>query len=585
CRHIFYLRKALNMETLIPTQCLMERWLLSTARSYYSVRSRRETPWDVNRKYREAKQVTARICATLSEFGMSEFRVALGVLRRLDMIMKNGKMDHVERMLSTLSDAASSVDGSLSEYVQSDPVTSPARTIPSPPVPARTIPPPPVSPPHNRPASHPSPPPESVVFGDNEDYSSENGDATFQRTSDQPVDSQNEQQSELESIVQPLIPSTVNSNQQTNSRTINFSAGPHISFEVENPIKSRGRPRQKPKNLSLQNVHDTLDNSPTFASLQILRQFKTYIFVSRPKNPTAYKLSKVPATKVVWRLDGLTRVLPAGLLRRCQEKPTALQKKHVGLAEKDTALEVHGVGCFDGSTLRVMRSWHDAMSAMKLLDRTVAWIRAIDFGIEVPEDFYIVEDASLSDRVNQIDPLSSDMEICYLAAKGTLGDKVMHTTTASLFGQDPSTLVLDCTLFGIVVNGTSTTDMSKIEAALFKLSREKIVIPFNFNGNRWCSIMVDLAVPEIKYYGPMRSSYTKDARGFAEKLKPLLPVDPGETFRVLPYETGMDVQVDSYNCGVYVLLGFEQFVGKEALGNLSKKKLDYFRYRYLSISV
>ncbi|KAE9057748.1 hypothetical protein PF010_g31255 [Phytophthora fragariae] len=68
CRHVLYLRKALSMESVIPTQCLEERWLISTLRapcllpdftsesfSVASVPPRGSAPWDVNRKYREAK--------------------------------------------------------------------------------------------------------------------------------------------------------------------------------------------------------------------------------------------------------------------------------------------------------------------------------------------------------------------------------------------------------------------------------------------------------------------------------------------------------------------------------------------------
>ncbi|POM62998.1 hypothetical protein PHPALM_27779 [Phytophthora palmivora] len=42
-----------------------------------------------------------------------------------------------------------------------------------------------------------------------------------------------------------------------------------------------------------------------------------------------------------------------------------------------------------------------------------------------------------------------------------------------------------------------------------------------------------------------------------------------------------DVQSDSYNCGVYVLLAFEIFCGSESLGHLDKKTLQCMRYRYL----
>ncbi|ETP53737.1 hypothetical protein F442_01382 [Phytophthora nicotianae P10297] len=51
--------------------------------------------------------------------------------------------------------------------------------------------------------------------------------------------------------------------------------------------------------------------------------------------------------------------------------------------------------------------------------------------------------------------------------------------------------------------------------------------------------------------------------------------------RVGTYESGLGVQVDSYNCGVYVLLAFEIFCGAEPLGHVDKKTLQCLRYRYL----
>ncbi|OWY93170.1 hypothetical protein PHMEG_00037534 [Phytophthora megakarya] len=70
CRHVFYLRKALDMETVIPTQLLPSRWLLSSVRtevpledipgkafSIGKVLDDEDKPWNANRKFREANYV------------------------------------------------------------------------------------------------------------------------------------------------------------------------------------------------------------------------------------------------------------------------------------------------------------------------------------------------------------------------------------------------------------------------------------------------------------------------------------------------------------------------------------------------
>ncbi|KAF1786541.1 hypothetical protein GQ600_2578 [Phytophthora cactorum] len=79
----------------------------------------------------------------------------------------------------------------------------------------------------------------------------------------------------------------------------------------------------------------------------------------------------------------------------------------------------------------------------------------------------------------------------------------------------------------------------------------------------------------------MSSSYSNNTIVLAETLKPLLPLEDSLRFRVSPYATDMGVQVDSYNCGMYVLLAFEEFVGKEPLTYISAKELPFFSYRYL----
>ncbi|ETO77469.1 hypothetical protein F444_07341 [Phytophthora nicotianae P1976] len=61
----------------------------------------------------------------------------------------------------------------------------------------------------------------------------------------------------------------------------------------------------------------------------------------------------------------------------------------------------------------------------------------------------------------------------------------------------------------------------------------------------------------------------------------LLPNDARPRPRMQTFEPGLEVQVDSYNCGIYVLLAFEMFCGAEPLGHLDKKTLQCLHYRYL----
>ncbi|KAG3110498.1 hypothetical protein PI124_g19673 [Phytophthora idaei] len=93
------------------------------------------------------------------------------------------------------------------------------------------------------------------------------------------------------------------------------------------------------------------------------------------------------------------------------------------------------------------------------------------------------------------------------------------------------------------------------------LSEEKVLFPVNCNGNHWCFMVMNLEKGKM--------------------LISLLPNGARPSQRVQTYESGLGVQVDSYNCGVYVLLTFKVFCGAEPLGHLDKKTLQCLRYRYL----
>ncbi|KAG3077192.1 hypothetical protein PC121_g7490 [Phytophthora cactorum] len=86
---------------------------------------------------------------------------------------------------------------------------------------------------------------------------------------------------------------------------------------------------------------------------------------------------------------------------------------------------------------------------------------------------------------------------------------------------------------------------------------------------------------KVAIYDSSSSTYLTCVRSVAQTLITLLPEGARPSPRVQTYESGLGAQVDSYNCGVYVLLAFEMFCGAESLGHLDKKSLQCLRYRYL----
>ncbi|KAF1784425.1 Ulp1 protease family, C-terminal catalytic domain [Phytophthora cactorum] len=83
------------------------------------------------------------------------------------------------------------------------------------------------------------------------------------------------------------------------------------------------------------------------------------------------------------------------------------------------------------------------------------------------------------------------------------------------------------------------------------------------DSNYWCSIMIDIAKRTVYIYDSMQSSYLRTVR--------------------VTYDSDLGVQLDNYNCGVFVLLAFEHFTGAPSVGRMDKKLIMYLRYRYLSL--
>ncbi|EGZ19022.1 hypothetical protein PHYSODRAFT_301446 [Phytophthora sojae] len=101
CRHVFYLRKALGFESIIHTQLLHPRWLLTTLRSstdapqlpgaplaVSSVLPEPRASWNSNRKFRETNAVASTISEQLSGL----------VLQDVAKRFKHGEYTAISRM-------------------------------------------------------------------------------------------------------------------------------------------------------------------------------------------------------------------------------------------------------------------------------------------------------------------------------------------------------------------------------------------------------------------------------------------------------------------------------------------------------
>ncbi|KAJ8556614.1 hypothetical protein ON010_g9351 [Phytophthora cinnamomi] len=255
------------------------------------------------------------------------------------------------------------------------------------------------------------------------------------------------------------------------------------------------------------------------------------------------------------RPEEIVRVFPLDLIKKCVAKVSAYQRKHSGVRGLDIALEIIGVGRIGENGERL------------------SWIEQLDLSRLVNQRFKVEKDPELPAKTKNIPILPPETEVFDLVAKECLSDEVMKMVLTKKFGPDPNVVVFDASTLGVTVDGSVSADTSNIRRAMEGLSTEMVLFPVNCNNNHWCSIVVNLAKGKVYIYDSSSFSYLLGVRAVAHTLIPLLPATVQRSLRVQTYESGLGVQTDSYNCGVYVLIAFEMFCGAEPLGHLDKKTL------------
>ncbi|KAI9985424.1 hypothetical protein PInf_004782 [Phytophthora infestans] len=263
------------------------------------------------------------------------------------------------------------------------------------------------------------------------------------------------------------------------------------------------------------------------------------------------------------------------MLNKCGTKVVALQKKTKGLAERDITVEIPGLGFLSTATLAIMKQYHRAIAAVRQVEKELAWIPTVNLTLAVEED------PSLTDKIESLRLLSSEMEVLDLAATGCLSEDTMTTLMTKRFGSDPTRILGNANFVSVNLGSDVVVDRDGLEALFLGASMERAIIPVNCNGNHWSSIMIDFTEHKLFYYDPMDSSYKVGLRAATQVIKSMVPSLQSCTGRVQPYTSTLGVQTDSYNCGIYILATFEIFSGADSPGFVDKKNLQHLRYRYL----
>ncbi|ETP33417.1 hypothetical protein F442_18071 [Phytophthora nicotianae P10297] len=565
--------------------------------------------WDSNRKYREANYIASSISEHLSGLGMKDYRTAMSALRNIATLFTSGKYDAIGQHSDTNSKDSSSgedlrVASGETEYnelrVASGETTSCAVEIEG-----------------SELASLRSDAVQVTQAAAEVNYNiADLGSDTAELGSDTAElgsgsTQLGRQNARLDSNCTVLTRQDCENEQndipnnkiielnEAGARSVDLT-GVNAEFALKIPPKPRGRPKQMPKavkakrnltiemaqedmtmhecNMNLEKVRELLDNHPTLlSSSETLLQFNVFKFLTKPKPPIVYEISKLPATKPLMREDEIVRVFPLDLIRKCGAKVTAYQRKRRGVRELDVAFEIVGLGVFTNTTIKLMKKWHAATVACKKIGNALTWISKMDFSRHGNSGFYVEADPTLPNKLKKMQILTSQIEVLALVGKELISDEVMHKLLTKLFLPGSGVVVFDASTLGVVVDGEVSTSNDVIREALSGVSNDKVLIPVNCHGNHWCSIMINLEGGTVDVYDSSSSSYLVGVRAVAQKMMILLPTNVKKPARVRTFESSLGVQTDSYNCGIYVLLGFEMFCGAEPLGYLDKKALQCLR--------
>ncbi|EEY69673.1 uncharacterized protein PITG_19292 [Phytophthora infestans T30-4] len=138
-------------------------------------------------------------------------------------------------------------------------------------------------------------------------------------------------------------------------------------------------------------------------------------------------------------------------------------------------------------------------------------------------------------KLKAIPLLFVQVEALELVGKSPLGDCAVNILVLKLFAERVDTIGVDTSIAGNVMNGYLSIYTMK-------------------------GVFVGVTV-----YEPMNSSYGVKVRPLAHELVTMLPDFAPRKYRVRMYESDLGVQVDSYNCGMYMLLAFEIFAGSTTM--------------------
>ena len=157
-----------------------------------------------------------------------------------------------------------------------------------------------------------------------------------------------------------------------------------------------------------------------------------------------------------------------------------------------------------------------------------------------------------------------------------LSDTCLQMSLDAMFEVDQKVHVVSASVFGSV-HGVDSLSLSTLQTAVDGgFDAQYICIPLAMYGNHWCGVVIDRNCGVVCYYDPA-SSYAGELEAIARQ-KVLRVTD--NHYRVRRFVPDA-VQLDNYNCGVFLLMFFESYVAGSGFAGFDRDGLQCIRLRYM----
>ncbi|POM73684.1 LOW QUALITY PROTEIN: Hypothetical protein PHPALM_9450 [Phytophthora palmivora] len=199
---------------------------------------------------------------------------------------------------------------------------------------------------------------------------------------------------------------------------------------------------------------------------------------------------------------------------------------------------------------------------------------AIDLSEQADPHFKVTVDPELKSNLQSMSLRSEKLEALDQVHKQHLSDTTKRLVMTARFGMIRDVVTLDATALGIAADTKMAIDYAAVDNLFVGMSTERVLLPINCNGNHWCAVMIDLPRRSVYVYDPMKSSYA-----VSPSLK-ILPLAYQTPELLANMSKGLcHVLTDRYNCGMYVLLTFEEFVWEKCIEVVDMHTLQFLRFR------